>query len=191
MTELSFLKTTILKPIRILVLLLLFSGLIMGCQNKHESNTQDLNKRWGEPSNGLRCSITTKTTHWHNGEPVIVSVKVENVSEGKVDLKTIPAFTLNEMQYWCPVNIVNEDHGLSANARSTISLEKGTQINSNIDISKLGWDRGISSIWPSQNLYSIVPIGKYKLRLDIEVVDGSESQWIRSNEVSVEISEKI
>jgi hypothetical protein len=191
MIELSFLKITIPKPMRILVFLLLYSGLIMGCQTEHQSNTQNSGKRWGEPSNGLRCSIIVETAHWYNGDPAIVSVTIENVSEGKVDLKTIPAFTLNEMQYWCPVNIEGEDHSLPANARSTISLEKGAQINSRVDISKLGWDRGISSIWPSQNLYSIVPTGKYKLRLDIEVVDGNETQWIRSNEISVEISEKI
>jgi hypothetical protein len=177
--------------IGILLLLLLSSELIIGCQTKHESNTQDSSKRWGEPSNGIRCSIIAETTHWSNGEPAIVSIAVENISEGKVDLKTIPAFTLNEMQYWCPVDIAGDDHSLPANARSNISLEKGAQINSKIDISKLKWDQGISSIWPSKNLYSIVPTGKYKLRLDIEVVDGSETQWIRSNEVSVEISEKI
>ena len=191
MTELYFLKINILKPIRILVFLLLSSGLIMGCQTKHESNTQDSSKRWGEPSNGIRCSITAEETHWSNGEYAIVFITIENISEGKIDLKTIPAFNLNEMQYWCPVNIVGEDHNLPANARSTISLEKGDQINSKIDISKLGWDRGISSIWPSQNLYSLVPTGNYKLRLDIEVVDGNETQWIRSNEISIEINKKI
>jgi hypothetical protein len=121
----------------------------------------------------------------------MVSITVENISEGKVDLKTIPAFTLNEMQYWCPVDIAGDNYSLPANARSTISLEKGSQINSRIDISKLEWDQGISSIWPSKNLYSIVPTGKYKLRLDVEIVDGSESQWIRSNEVNVEISKRI
>jgi hypothetical protein len=182
---------TIPKPIGILALLLLSLVFILGCQTKHESNTQDSSKRWGEPSNGIRCSIATERTIWSNGEPAMISITVENISESKVDLKTIPAFTLNDMQYWCPVDIAGDDHDLLANARSNISLEKGSQINSMIDISKLKWDLGISSIWPSKDLYSIVPTGKYKLRLDIEVVDGSESQWIRSNEVSVEISEKI
>ena len=40
-------------------------------------------------------------------------------------------------------------------------------------------------------LYSIVPTGKYMLRLDIEIVDGSEPSWVRSNQVSVEISVKM
>ena len=179
------------SSMRILTLLLLSSVFIMGCQTTDESNDQDSSRVWGKPSNGLRCSIIVKTTHWSNGDPAIVSVTVENISEGKIDLKTIPAFTLNDMQYWCPVNIAGDDHSLPANARSNISLEKGAQIDSRIDISMLGWDRGISSIWPWENLYSIVPTGKYMLRLDIEIVDGSEPSWVRSNEVSVEISAKM
>ena len=175
----------------ILLLLLLFSELILGCQTTDESNDQDSGRKWGEPSNGVRCSITVESKHWSNGGPAIVFVTVENVSEDKVDLKTIPAFTLNEMQYWCPVNIAGDDYSLPANARSNISLEKGAQINSVIDISKLGWDLGNSSIWPSRNLYSIVPAGKYRLCLDVEIVDGSEPQWIRSNETGVELSERI
>ena len=90
------------------------------------------------------------------------------------------------MQYWCPVNVVGDDHSLPANARSEISLEKDAQINLMIDISTLGWDSGFSSVWPSKNLYSIVPSGGYSLRLDVEIVDDSEPQWIRSNEIGVE-----
>ena len=180
-----------LKTIGILLLLLLFSGLIPGCQTTDESNDQDSGKIWGEPSNGIRCSIAVESKDWSSGDTVIVSVTVENMSEDKVDLNTIPAFTLNEMQYWCPVNIEGDDYNLPANARSNISLEKGAQISSVIDISMLGWDLGTSSIWPSKNLYSVVPAGKYRLRLGVEIVDGSEPQWIRSNEISVEISEEM
>ncbi len=183
-------KSISLKTIGILSLVLLSLELALGCQSKHESDNQEPSINWGEPANGLRCSISVDKTIWANGEPVIVSVIVENISESKVGLKTIPAFTLNDMDYWCPVDIVSEDHNLPANARSIISLEKGAQINSKIDISKLGWDRGISSIWPAHNLYSLVPVGKYKLRLNIEVVDGSEPQWIHSKEFAIEIVKK-
>ena len=107
----------------------------------------------------------------------------------KVDLRTIPAFRLNQSQYWCPADIGGADHTLPANARSTISLEKGASMNTRIDVSKLGWDRGISSIWPAQNLFSLVPPGRYSLRLDFEVVEGGGPEWIRSNEVEVAIRE--
>ncbi len=173
---------------KLVFLLLLLSCFILGCQTERESITQDSRRSWGEPSNGLRCSIDIAETRWSKGKPVLVSVMVENVSGSKVELRTIPAFTLNESQYWCPVDIGGEEHTLPANARSTISLEKGASTNTRIDISKLGWDRGVSSIWPAQNLYSLVPPGQYSLRLDIEVVNGGEPKWIHSNEVEVAIS---
>lgn len=137
----------------------------------------------------IKCSIAVEETRWSKGDPVLVSVVVENVSGSKINLKTIPMFTLNETQYGCPVDIVGEEHTLPPNARSNISLERGALINSRIDISKLGWGLCISSIWPAHNLYSLVPPGRYKLRLDIEVVGGGEPKWIRSNEVEVDIGE--
>lgn len=168
---------------KIVILFLLLSLFILGCETERESIIS-----WGEPSNGLRCSIGIEETRWSKGNPVLVSVIVENVSGSKVNLKMIPTFTLNETQYWCPVDIVGEEHTLPANARSTISLERGALINSKIDISKLGWDLCISSMWPAQNLFSLVPPGLYILRLDIEVVNGGEPKWIHSNEVKVYIS---
>jgi hypothetical protein len=173
----------------ILIVFLILMCLIPGCQTDRESITQSPNITWGQPSNGLRCSIAPEKTRWSKGDPVPVSVLAENVSGSTVDLMTIPAFILNEMQYWCPVDIVGEDHALPANARSIISLQEGASINSIIDISKLGWDRGISSIWPAQNLYSFVPPGQYRLRLDIEIVNGNNPGWIHSNEVEITMTE--
>jgi len=181
----------IAKSIRVLFFFFLSSVFIIGCQTIDESKNQDPDSKiWGKPSNGLRCSIASDKTGWFDGEPAIVSIIFENVSKGKLELKTIPAFILNEMQYWCPVHITGEDYNLPANTRVKIFLEKGCQISSMIDISQLGWDQGISSIWPSKNFYSIVPTGKYKLRLDIEIIDGTELLWIRSNEITVEIYRK-
>ncbi len=53
----------------------------------------------------IKCSIVVKETCWSHGDPALVSVIIENVSGSGVNLKTIPEFTLNEMQYLCPVDI--------------------------------------------------------------------------------------
>lgn len=172
-----------------LVFLLLLSCSFLGCQAKVESVPPSASRSWGEPSNGLRSSIDTEETAWSRGNPALVSVLLENVSGSKVDLRTIPALRLNESEYWCPVDIEEEGQSLPANARSTISLEKGASVNVRIDLSKVGWDRGISSVWPAQNLYALVPPGVYRLRLDIEVIDGGGPKWIRSNQVQVAIRE--
>ncbi len=172
---------------KISFLLLLSLGFLLGCQTERESITQG--RSWGEPSNGLRCSIDVEKTRWSKGDPALVSVIIENVSGSKVNLKTITIFTLNEMQFVCPVDIEKGEQALPPNARSTISLEKDALMNLRIDISKLKWGMGVSSIWPDHSFYSLVPPGRYKLRMDIEIVDGGLPEWIRSNEFEVAIGE--
>jgi len=117
----------------------------------------------------------------------MVSVIIENVSESKVDLKTIPLFALNEMQFLCPVDIVRGEYELPSNARSIISLDEDALIDERIDISKLKWGMGPSATWPDSSFY-LVPPRRYKLRLDIEVVGNGLPEWIRSNEIEVDIS---
>jgi hypothetical protein len=170
---------------KITLLLLLLPGFFLGCQTERESITHG--RSWGEPSNGLRCSVDVEKTRWSKGDPALVSVIIENVSGSKVNLRTIPTFTLNEMQFVCPVDIVRGEYALPPNARSTISLEKDALMNLRIDISKLKWGTGVSSIWPDHSFYSLVPPGRYKLRMDVEVVDGGLPEWIRSNEIEVDI----
>lgn len=97
-------------------------------------------------------------------------------------------FTLNEMQFFCPVDIARGEYELTSNARSIINLDRDALIDTRIDISKLKWGMGPSATWPDNSFY-LVPPGWYKLRLDIEVVGGGLPEWIRSNEVEVDIGE--
>ena len=47
---------------------------------------------------------------------------------------------------------------------------------------------GFAATWPDNSFY-LVPPGRYKLRMDIEVVDGGLPEWIRSNEIEVYVGE--
>jgi len=85
----------------------------------------------------IKCSIALEEKCWSKGDPAIVFVVVENASATRIDLETITVFRLNETLYECPADIVRKDPLLSANVRSTISLEGGASINSTIDLSKL------------------------------------------------------
>jgi hypothetical protein len=186
---------------RILLIPLLLSGFLLGCQPDREAIFQG--RIWGETSNGLRCSIAIEEIKWPKGSPALVSVIIENVSESKVNLETIPAFKLNEnkletipafklnenkIEYWCPVDIAEEGHALPPNARSIISLEKASFMDLRMDLSKLKWGMSLSAIWPENSFYLVSP-GRYKLSMDIEIVGGGLPEWIRSNEVEVSIGE--
>lgn len=169
------------------LLLLLALMVISGCQARQESIPGG--KNWGEPSNGLRCSIDLEKTQWTRGNPVLVSVIVENVSGSHINLTTIPAFTLNGDRYWCPVDIFKEGYALPPNGRSTVYLEKGAAVNKTIDISRVKWGNTFAATWPDEDFYSLLPSGQYKLGMDIEIVGNGLSAWIRSNEVNINISE--
>ncbi|MGH9904914.1 MAG: hypothetical protein ACRD8U_04925, partial [Pyrinomonadaceae bacterium] len=70
-------------------------------------------------SNKLKCSIDVDERTWSKGKPAVVSIVVENVSGGKLDMKVIPAFffvlegaeanvdyfSARRNQYWGPVDI--------------------------------------------------------------------------------------
>lgn len=161
---------------------------LVGCHMKHTSAAEGAAPAWGKETEGLRCAIRPVSNRWQQGTPAIVSVLLENCSDKKVEFHTIPSFDLSD-SYWCPVDLTTKGRSLDANARSTISLEKGATLELKFDLSQLGWDESVSSAWPEENLYSEVPAGAYKLRLDIQLTAGERPKWLRSNEVPVTITE--
>ncbi len=161
---------------------------LVGCHMKHTSAAEGAPAAWGKESEGLRCAVSTVTNRWHEGAPAIVSVVFENRSDKKIEFQTIPSFDLSDA-FWCPVELSSEGRSLDANARSPLSLDKGATLELRFDLSQLGWDESVSSAWPEEKLYSAVPPGSYKLRLDVQLTGGERPKWLRSNEVAVSIVE--
>jgi hypothetical protein len=142
---------------------------------------------WGKETEGLRCSLRVVSNRWRHGAPAIVAVTIQNRSAKKVTFKTIPSFDLGD-EYWCPVDLTTEGRALNANAHSILSLEKGASLDLQFDVSQLGWDESVSSAWPAENLYELVPPGAYALRLGVELTPGDKPKYLRSNEVSVTLT---
>src|SRR5262249_31800984 len=101
-------------------MLVLPLALLRGCQMKSTAATEKTPLVWGNEVHGLRCSLTLPSNHWQNGAPVVVPVTLENRSDRKVELASIPAFELGG--YWCPVNLLKDGHGLAANERCRLVL---------------------------------------------------------------------
>lgn len=132
-------------------------------------------------SNKLKCSIAVEEESWSTGKPAYVSIVVENVSGSKIDWTVIPAFVLvleseeanvddvsyRRNQYWSPVDI-KQNRALDLQQKAHIYLEKSESMRSKIDLTTLRWDRRISAIWPSQDLFTTVSKGRYQLYLDIQ-----------------------
>ena len=175
-------------------LLLLFSLLLLvlfSCGEKSPADHGSSGRQWGQPSKGLRCSITLSKTRLMQGDKAVVSVRVENVSGGPVALTVLPAFTLSDsVPRWLALaDITGKDPEFGHNSRLALSLDRSASLSSEIDISSLYWALMIQSSTPTKHLYEVVPPGTYTLRLDIEVVGGGATDWIRSNEVSITIGE--
>jgi hypothetical protein len=170
------------------LIIVLFFFHLAGCRGGNNTITKTTTPVSNLPSNELSVFINIQTSIFRKGQPVYVSTTVQNGTQSLLHLKTIPAFTFNNLEYWCPVSITHNGSLLQSNTFDFLLLDINSSISSAIDISKLYCDRGISSIWPDEALFSIIPEGKYILRLDIEVVDPKNNHWIYSNEIPVEIS---
>jgi hypothetical protein len=172
----------------IVLILPVFFCICTECRGKDTSIPEVSPPIWGENSLGLRIAIEIREPRFKFGGPAFVFVTIENVTNKKINYSSIPSFTFNDRQYWCPVDLVKGASSLPANARVNLSMDGNAVLETRLDLSQLNCGQGYSSIWPQDAMYSIVPVGEYAVRLDIEVIDRSENNWIYSNEVNVEIA---
>ena len=124
----------------------------------------------------IQYSIETETGTWSLGDPLSVTVKIKNISNGPVDVVGGYSFELTRvdgppMMYWSPVNIL-DGTPLKLEAgkvpQGAVHRESHETKAINLDVTKLFWDRNISSVWPNRRLFEVVPKGNYDLIFDVE-----------------------
>jgi len=80
---------------------------------------------------------------------------------------------------------------------TNLALRKGEKKEFEFDLTRTCWDRSISSIYPSQDLFAIARAGKYKVYFEMEFLIGEKNQdgmkipiseHIRSNEIEIQIN---
>ena len=147
----------------------------------------------------IQSSIETKTGTWSRETPLSVAVKMKNISNGPVDLLGIYSFQLIRvddppMVYWSPINILDGTPLRLEGGKvpkGAIHLEPHEIKQIDLDVTKLLWDRTISSVWPNQRLFDVVLKGNYDLILDVETVRRTNSEnnpivaHIASNKVRI------
>ncbi len=183
-------------------ILLALAALVIGSVAEIGAALQNSERAWGEPALGLRSSISVQKARIAKGSDFNVTFIIENTSKEAVRMETIAAFTLSPMRdvrgsdqspsgYWCPIDIeggrAKRNRDLVMATRSTLALEKSASFNSTTDLSRHGWDRANSSIWPAKRFGDLIPEGKYVLQLDVEVVGTQPPKRIHSNEIQITI----
>ena len=124
----------------------------------------------------IQCSIETEPGTWSRGNVVSVTVRIKNIADAPVDIVGHYSFTLTRVDgppiaYWSPVNIpdgtpVELEAGKVPKSAVHLELHETKAIK--LEVTKLFWDRNISSVWPNKTLFEIVPKGNYDLIFDVE-----------------------
>ncbi len=166
------------------LLMLTQSFLLAGCSKQIQYPAPESAIVWGEALSGLRCAINVdRSSVSKSDNSLVVTVRVQNFSDDKIEFKSIPAFKMGGC--WCPVDLTGKH--LPANERALISLGPGESVGFEADISKLAWERSGSSLWPNREFHRVVPSGIHELQLQFELLGSAEHQWLRSNPVTITI----
>jgi hypothetical protein len=172
------------------ITLILAAQVLAGAQTRVEEHR--------EINHNIRCTIQVQDREWTPAAPAIVRGKVENLTEGSLEIHVQPILYLSSKtssaerdKYWAPVDLF-QDAPLPTDKRSmdqkgkivAIKLlpiklsfnKKGDAIDFRIDARHVLWEREISSVWPSRKLFVAVDPGSYDLWLVLATKSGdSES----------------
>ena len=176
-------------------------ALCFGCLTLFLSYPFELHAQTKEVVDLIQFSIQTERGTWTRESPLSVAVKIKNVSARPVDLVGAYTFQLTgadepSTAYWSPVNIL-DGTPLKLDAgkvpKGVIHLQPHETKAISLDVTKLFWNRTLSSVWPNERLFEIVPKGNYDLIFDVETDEGKNPDnipivtHIASNKVRIAV----
>ena len=138
-------------------------------------------------------SIKSDKQVYEIGEEIKVEVKIKNISQDKILIQTLPAFSLSSkgsLGIWSPVKFDKENFYLNANEKTLLQLEPLEEKTFEYNLSQLRWDKQISSKWPSCTLQSFLEPGSYSLVLGVELFFPSLKNKLTSNSITIEVKGK-
>ena len=138
-----------------------------------------------EDSQYFNCDLEARSSQWSKGSPAIVSLSIENTSLKPKKFMVSSFFEMGAMQYWAPVKLEDVSEHIHANTYYELFLKAEQKKTFEIDLSKLKWERSISSIWPHLNLFDLVAPVEYKLIFYVYIESDGISKRIYSNSVDV------
>jgi len=132
----------------------------------------------GNAYKDIRCSIEISDSKSTKAKETMVHVKIEHLADEIKNFELSPAFELvkegsEELsdKYWSPVDINSGAPRVIPGKSINLTLGSNETRTLDVDLLELNWARQVSSIWPFENLYSVVPPGQYKFYLSIEIPD--------------------
>lgn len=153
-------------------------------------------------ANHLKCILILDNPRWSEPADTRIRVRVVNVSDEPIELRTFPVFYLQSqtakpwqvLDYWGPADLragapapvvtsdLNGGHSISPQPQ-ILRFEPNGESEFVVHATNLKWDKQISSVWPSFQFFKCVQGGTYKLYLEL-------GHGLRSNHVFVAVEPK-
>lgn len=143
-------------------------------------------------TDGPKLVVSVEQPEWARGGPLWVTLEIRN--PGKTDIRGIAALRLvkqpkEELErnsLWAPL-VLQETSAIPASRPAPSVVKAGQELKFKVDVQQLKWARSISSMWPSEDLFSVGSGGDYSLYLDIQIKEGKTVTPLKSNEVKVSL----
>jgi hypothetical protein len=164
------------------------------------------------PAPQIKTSIAIESATLARDQSAIVTLTIQNLSGKELDLKAIGSFDLKNLskesatrkhpvvgdRYWGPANISTskptelkiidpekQKQGIVVGQVPRVSLQFATDETKTfkVDLTKLFWNDAMSSIWPEEPLFKVVPKGTYALSFGMSL----QGVHLESNEVEVSL----
>ncbi len=133
-----------------------------------------LNPAFGkEPDRAIAISLKANRQLYGLNDSVRVSVKIKNTSLEKLELETLPSFTISSMTtfaFWVPVGLKQADVGFDTGLSSNLKLKPGEEKSFKYDLSALKWNELHSILKTPLRLNFLVSPGEYRLSFSLAII---------------------
>jgi len=145
-----------------------------------------------------RIYFRSSSTILKKGNPFLITIEIENISDKPYPLDYFPQMFLQEKEISNNKNVKRNIYKSIVYLESSsefvrkMILVKGEKIEFQVDITDLSWAEDDFSYFPSANLFSLVPPGEYELHSEmlsgkIENYSGIEGV-IRATPIDISLS---
>lgn len=131
-----------------------------------------------EVSKNITVTASTHFPVWSDKIRVTIdSVYITNTKKF-VSARTLPKILVyklgdKEPSYWSVINL-STSFALGAERKTLLVLPVGSQKSLSSPVSKLKW-APMTSAWPSDSYYDLVPAGDYEFQLALEIYDDNDN----------------
>ncbi len=175
--------------VRVMILLCLFLAACDSRSKELDIQQAATNWRYQKPegvvapdqlSSSLRVSLVNPFPVWKEDIQASVEVSLLNTTKSHLPARTkatLFIYSVEDKQplYWSNIDLAYGE-STGPGTMSILSLPVGASKDVRIPVMGTKWGAVRSANWPDSSLYSLVPPGKYLLRMELDLYDDADVQ---------------